>query len=158
MAFGPITPWQRDRETMETVRGYFSGLKITADVDCRHEIKRRLLFGRKAMTDLDSMWPKWKGNPKKRGYMYMWADSLCCTAETDNIIKQLHSSLEHAHHSLPRTQHSTCLSTNACEWMSPRAMGMTWTAVNMKGTWPHLHLGKKTGYSQRKTRKAQPET
>ena len=54
MASGPITPRQRDRETMETVRVYFSGLKITAYSDCSHEIKRRLLLGRKAITNLDS--------------------------------------------------------------------------------------------------------
>ena len=50
----PITSWQIDGETMETVRVYFLGSKITADGDCNHEIKRRLLLGRKAMTSLDS--------------------------------------------------------------------------------------------------------
>ena len=56
MASGPITSWQIDVETMETVT-YFSflGSKITADGDCSHEIKRRLLLGRKAMTNLDSI-------------------------------------------------------------------------------------------------------
>ena len=47
MASGPITPWQIDEETMETVRDYFGGSKITADGDCSHEIKRCLLLGRK---------------------------------------------------------------------------------------------------------------
>ena len=51
MASGPITSWQIDGETMET----FGGSKITADGDCSHEIKRRLLFGRKVMTNLDSI-------------------------------------------------------------------------------------------------------
>ena len=56
MASGPITSWQIDRETMETVRDYlFWGSKITADGDCSHEIKRRLLLGRKVMTNLDSI-------------------------------------------------------------------------------------------------------
>ena len=55
MASGPITSWQIDGETMEKVRDYFFGSKITADGDCSHEIKRRLLFGRKVMTNLDSM-------------------------------------------------------------------------------------------------------
>ena len=51
MASGPITSWQIDGETMETVRGFiFLGFKITADGDCSHEIKRHLLLGRKAMT------------------------------------------------------------------------------------------------------------
>ena len=56
MAPGPITSWQIDRETMETVRDFIFGVsKITADGDCSHEVKRWLLFGRKAMTNIDSM-------------------------------------------------------------------------------------------------------
>ena len=56
MASGPITSWQIDRETMETVTDFiFLGSEITADGDCSHEIKRHLLLGRKAMTNLDSM-------------------------------------------------------------------------------------------------------
>ena len=56
MASGPITSWQIDGETMETVRVFiFLGSKIAADGDCSHEIKRRLLLGRKAMTHLDSI-------------------------------------------------------------------------------------------------------
>ena len=56
MASSPITSWQIDGETMETVRDFiFLGSKITADGDCSHEIKRHLLLGRKAMTNLDSI-------------------------------------------------------------------------------------------------------
>ena len=56
MASGPITLWQINGETMETVTDFiFLGCKITADGDCGHEIKRHLLLGRKAMTDLDSI-------------------------------------------------------------------------------------------------------
>ena len=56
MASGPITSWQIDGETMETVTDFiFQGSKITADGDCSHEIKRHLLLGRKAMTNLDSI-------------------------------------------------------------------------------------------------------
>ena len=56
MASGPITSWQIDGETVETVTDFnFGGSKITADGDCSHEIKRRLLLGRKAMTNLDSI-------------------------------------------------------------------------------------------------------
>ena len=56
MASGPITPWQIDGETMETVRDFiFWCSKITADGDCSHEIKRPLLLGRKAMINLDSI-------------------------------------------------------------------------------------------------------
>ena len=56
MASGPITSWQIDRETMETVTDFiFLGSKITVEGDCSHEIKRALLLGRKAMTNLDSI-------------------------------------------------------------------------------------------------------
>ena len=56
MVSGPITSWQIDGETMETVTDFIlGGSKITADGDCSHEIKRRLLFGRKVMTNLDSI-------------------------------------------------------------------------------------------------------
>ena len=56
MASGPITPWEIDGETVETVADFiWGGSKITADGDCSHEIKRRLLLGRKVMTNLDSI-------------------------------------------------------------------------------------------------------
>ena len=56
MASGPITSWQIDGETVETISDFIlGGFKITADGDCSHEIKRRLLLGRKVMTNLDSI-------------------------------------------------------------------------------------------------------
>ena len=56
MASGPITSWQIDGETMETVRDFiFLGSKISAEGDCSHKIKRQLLLGRKAMTNIDSI-------------------------------------------------------------------------------------------------------
>ena len=57
MASGPITSWELDGETVETVSGFIlgGGSQITADGDCSHEIKRRLLLGRKVMTNLDSI-------------------------------------------------------------------------------------------------------
>ena len=56
MASGPITPWEIDGETVGTVSDFiFLGSKITADVDCSHEIKRHLLLARKVMTNLDSI-------------------------------------------------------------------------------------------------------
>ena len=56
MASGPITSWEIDGETLETVADFiFLGSKVTADGDCSHEIKRRLLLGRKVMTNLDSI-------------------------------------------------------------------------------------------------------
>ena len=59
MASGPINSWQIDGETVETVADFiFLGSKITADGDCSHEIKRRLLLGRKVMTNLDSIFKR----------------------------------------------------------------------------------------------------
>ena len=55
MASGPITSWEIDGEAMETVTDYFLGSKFTEDGDCSHEIKRRLVLGRKVMTNLDSI-------------------------------------------------------------------------------------------------------
>ena len=56
MASSPVTSWQTDGETVETVSDFiFLGSKITADGDCNHEMKRRLLLGRKVMTNLDSI-------------------------------------------------------------------------------------------------------
>ena len=55
MTSSPITSWEIDRETVETVAGYFGGSKITADGDCGHETKRRLLLPRKVMANLDSI-------------------------------------------------------------------------------------------------------
>ena len=59
MASGPITSWKIDGETVETVSDFiFGGSKITADGDCNHDIKRRLLFGRKVMTNLDNIFKR----------------------------------------------------------------------------------------------------
>ena len=64
MASGPITSWAMDGETVETVSDFiFLGSKITADGDCSHEIKRRLLLGRRIMTNLDSIFGEGSGTP-----------------------------------------------------------------------------------------------
>ena len=64
MASGPITSWEIDGETVETVSDFiFLSSKITADGDCSHEIKRRLLLGRKVMTNLDSIFGEGNGTP-----------------------------------------------------------------------------------------------
>ena len=64
MASGPITSWQIDGETMETMTDFIlGGPKITADGDYKHGIKRRLLLGRKVMTNLDSIFGEGNGNP-----------------------------------------------------------------------------------------------
>ena len=69
MASGPITSWQIDRETVETVRDFiFLGSKTAADGDCSHEIKRRLLLGRKVMTNLDSLLKSRDKKEKQRHY------------------------------------------------------------------------------------------
>ena len=74
IASSPITSWQIDGETMETVTDFiFGGSNITADGDCSHEIKRRLLFGRKVMTNLDSILKKERHyfankGPSSQGY------------------------------------------------------------------------------------------
>ena len=72
MASSPISPWQREGETVETVTHFIlGGSKITADGDCSHEIKRRLLLGRKVMTNLDSILKrrdKKNKNKKQRHY------------------------------------------------------------------------------------------
>ena len=83
MASGPITSWQIDGETVETVAGFIlGGFKITADGDCSHEIKRRLLLGRKVMTNLDSILksrhyfvnkgPSGQGYGFSSGHVWMW--------------------------------------------------------------------------------------
>ena len=83
MASSPITSWQIDGETVDTMADFiFLGSKITADGDCRHEIKRRLLLGRKVMTDLDSILrsrgitvnkgPSSQGYGFSSGHVWMW--------------------------------------------------------------------------------------
>ena len=67
MASGPITSWQIDAETVETVTEFiFLGSKITADSDCSHDIKRHLLLGRKVMTNLDSIFKSRKRNNRNK--------------------------------------------------------------------------------------------
>ena len=69
MTSGPITSWEIDGETVETVSDFiFGGSKITADGDCSHEIKRRFLLGRKAMTNLDSILKSRDKGPSSQGY------------------------------------------------------------------------------------------
>ena len=76
MASGPITSWQIDGETVETLADFiFMGSRMTADGDCSHEIKRRLLLRRKAMTNLDSTLKKQRHyfvnkGPSRQGYSF----------------------------------------------------------------------------------------
>ena len=73
MASGPITSWQIDGETMETVRDFiFLDSKITADGEYSHEIRRHLLFGRKAMTNLDSIGPSSQSYAFSCSHIQMW--------------------------------------------------------------------------------------
>ena len=83
MASGPITSWQIDGETMETVTDFiiFLGSKITADSDCSHEIKRCLLLGRKAMTNLESILKKQRhyfANKGPSSQSYGFSSSHAC--------------------------------------------------------------------------------
>ena len=81
MASGPITSWEIDRETVETVSDFiFGGSKITADGDCSHEINRHLLLGRKIMTSLDSIF-------KSRDLRYV--DDTTLMAESEEELKSL---------------------------------------------------------------------
>ena len=73
MASAPITSWEIDGETVETVSDFiFGGSKHTADGDCSHEIKRRLLLGRKAMTNLDSIYKKQRHYSTNKGPSKLW--------------------------------------------------------------------------------------
>ena len=82
MASGPITSWETDGETVETVSDFiFLGCKITADGDCSHEIKRRLLLGRKVITNLDSIFEKQRhyfANKDPPGQSYGFFSSHVC--------------------------------------------------------------------------------
>ena len=76
MASGPITSWEINGETVETVSDFiFGGSKITADGDCSHEIKRHLLLGRKVMTNLNSILRHYFANkgPSSQGYSFSWS-------------------------------------------------------------------------------------
>ena len=85
MASGPVTSWEIDEETVETVSDFlFLGSKITADGDCSHEIKRRLLLGRKVMTNLDSIF-------ESRDEGAWWA-AISGVAQSRTQLKRLSSS------------------------------------------------------------------
>ena len=77
----PITSWQIDGETVETVSDFiWGGSRIMADTDCSHEIKRRLLLGRKAMTSLDSRRRQWQPTPVLLpGKSHGWRSLVCCS-------------------------------------------------------------------------------
>ena len=73
MALSPITTWQIDGETIETAADFiFLGPKITADRDCSHEIKRHLLLGRRAMTNLDSVLKKQRHYQQRSIWLNLW--------------------------------------------------------------------------------------
>ena len=112
MAFGPITSWQIDGETMETVTGFiFLGSKITADGICSHEIKRCLLFGRKAMITLNSIL-------KNRGN----------TLLTKLVKAMVFSVIMYGCESWTKMK-TECRGVNAFElWCWKRRLGVPWTA------------------------------
>jgi len=104
MSSGPITSWQIDGETMETVTDFlFLGSKITAGGDCSHEIKKCLLLGRKVMTNLDSIFREGNGNPLQcsclqnpRDRKALWA-SIYEVTQSWTRLKQLSSSSSRQH-------------------------------------------------------------
>ena len=78
MASGPITSWQINGETVETVSDFiFLDSKITADGDCSHETKRRLLLGRKVMTNLDGILKSRDITLCSQGYGFCWQSNVC---------------------------------------------------------------------------------
>jgi len=100
MASSPITPWQIDCETLERVRDFiFLGSKITADGDCSHEIKRCLLLGRKAMTNLDSVLKQRhyftnKGPPSSQSsHVWMWAQFISVAQSRPTVCDPMDCSI-----------------------------------------------------------------
>ena len=88
MASGLITSWEIDEETVETVADFIlGGSKITSDGDCSHEIKRRLLFGRKLMTNLDSSLKESQGWGSLVGY-HLWGRTDSDTTEATQTQQQ----------------------------------------------------------------------
>ena len=95
MASGPITSWQIDGETMETVRDFiFLGSKIPADGDCGHEIKRRFLLGRKAMTNLDGIFKTRATTLPTKVHLVNWTelDPTFCKIKNMFLIHNFDSS------------------------------------------------------------------
>ena len=96
MASSPITSWQIDGETMETVADYiFLGSKITADGDCSHEIKRCLLLGRKAMTNLDGTLTSRSHFADKGPYSQSFGFSVVMYGYDNWTIKQTEELMDH---------------------------------------------------------------
>ena len=94
MASDPITSWKIDGETVETVADFIlGGFKITADGDCSHEIKRRLLLRRKVMTNLDSIFGEGNGNPLQCSCLEnprdegAWWAAICGVAQSRTKLK-----------------------------------------------------------------------
>ena len=110
MASGPISPWEIDEETVETVTYFILwGSQITADSDCSHKIKRRLLFGRKVLTNLDSLL-------KNRNITLPTKDHLVKAMVFPAVMYGCESWI---------INNAECLRTNAC-WM--RLLRVPWTA------------------------------
>ena len=131
MASGPITSWQIDGETVETVTDFIlGGSKITEDGDCSHEIKRCLLIGRKIMTKLDSIFGEGNGTPLQYSYLENPMDGGVWWATVHGVAKsRTRLSDFHFHFSLScigegngNPFHCSCLE-------NPRDGGAWWVAV-----------------------------
>ena len=130
MASGPNTSWQIDGETMETVTNYFLGSKVTANGDCSHEIKRHLLLGRKAMTNLDSI---------------LKSRDITLPAKIHLVKAMVFPVVMYGYKSwtIKKTEHQRI---DAFElWCWGRLLRVPWTAkrsVNPKGNQPWIFIGR----------------
>ena len=131
MATGPITSWEIDEETVETVSDFiFLGSKITADGDCSHEIKRRFLLGRKIMTNLYSIF--WEGNGTRLQYSCLenpmdggagWA-AVCGVAGSRTRLSDFTFTFDFHAFKKEMATHSGILA-----WRIPGMMGAWWAAM-----------------------------
>ena len=122
MASGPITSWQIDGETVATVADFiWGGFKITADGDCSHEIKRRLLLGRKALTNLDSIL-------KSRDITFL---TKICLDKAMIFVRVMYGCESWT------IKNAECQRIDTFElWCWRRLLRVPWTAVHPKGNQP----------------------
>ena len=159
MASSPITSWQIDGETMETVADYFWGYKITADGDCSHEVKRLLLLGRKVMISLDSIFGEGNGTPLQHSCLENPMDGGAWWAAVHGVSKsrtRLSDFTFTFHfHALEKEMatHSRVLA-----WRIPGTGGASWAAVHgVVQSWTRLqklssrqHIKKQRHYFAKK--------
>ena len=140
MAFGPITSWRIDGEKMETVRDFiFWGSKITADGDCSHEIKRRLLLGRKAMTNTRLPHP-WDSPGKNTGVGCHFL-LQCMTVKSESEVTQLCLTLSNP---------MDCSPPGSSAHGIFQARVLEWGAIAFSDEQPRQHIKKQRHYFAKK--------